>query len=374
MEAFVQHFYKFWIQLVLHEYQSEGSLVQRNAFLFPILVIILFTWLPLIPIGNPHNAALHSPMRSDSLEFNGTRAYAFLEAQCAFGPRPPGSDNLTRCGDYIIAALEAQGWPVIQQNWTYMETPLRNIIAGAATLPKIVLLAHYDTRPRADNEPNPANQSQHILGANDGGSGTAALLELAAVLPDTAKNSIVILLVDAEDSGGIGGWEWIVGSTHYVASLSPTQVAAIEAAILLDMMGDADLQLKREGSSTQSLVDAIWQTAATLGYGHLFQNIPGYTLVDDHRPFLQAGIPAVDIIDFDYPYWHTLEDTLDKCSPASLEAVGRVVEQFVQDQLTAPATFRNLLIELIAVGSIVIVCIVVVCLVYYWRQRRKRYH
>lgn len=308
-------------------------------------------------------------LRSDSLEFNGTSAFAHLGAQCAFGPRPPGSDNLTRCGNYIISTLEAQGWPVIQQNWTYMGTPLRNIIAGAVALPRIVLLAHYDTRPWADNEPNPQNQSQSILGANDGGSGTAALLELAAVLPDTAKNSVVLLFVDAEDSGGINGWEWIVGSTYYVSSLGANQVAMIEAAILLDMMGDADLQLKREISSTQSLVDALWQTAATLGYDHLFLNIPGYTIVDDHRPFLQAGIPAVDVIDFDYPYWHTLEDTLDKCSPVSLEAVGRVVEQFVQEQLATPAIFRIPLSWLIGIGSIFIVCIVAIGLVYYWRRR-----
>ncbi len=309
-------------------------------------------------------------IRSDSLEFNGTSAFAHLETQCAFGPRPPGSDNLTQCGNYIISTLEAHGWSVQQQNWTYMETPLRNIIAGAAASPRIVLLAHYDTRPRADHEPNPLNQSLPILGANDGGSGTAALLELAAVLPDAAKNSVVLLFVDAEDSGGINGWSWIVGSTHYVNSLSSNQKAMVEAAILLDMMGDADLQLKREGSSTQSLVDAIWQTAAKLGYSNLFLNIPGYTLVDDHRPFLQAGIPAIDIIDFDYPYWHTLADTPDKCSPASLEAVGRVVEQFVQEQLDTPSTFRIPLSWLIGIGSLFVVCIVI-GLVYYWRRRHK---
>lgn len=308
-------------------------------------------------------------IRSDSLEFNGTSAFAHLETQCAFGPRPPGSDNLTQCGNYIISTLEAYGWTVQQQNWTYMGTPLRNIIAGVAASPHLVLLAHYDTRPRADHEPNPLNQSLPILGANDGGSGTAALLELAAVLPEAAQNSVVLLFVDAEDSGGISGWDWIVGSTHYVNSLNAAQISMIEAAILLDMMGDADLQLKREGSSTPNLVDVLWHTAAELGYGHLFLDIPGYTLVDDHRPFLQAGIPAVDIIDFDYPYWHTLQDTPDKCSPASLEAVGRVVEQFVQEQLEAPSTFRTPLGWWISIGVACVVGIIVLGLVYYWRRR-----
>ena len=349
----------------------EGSLLHRSTSLFPLFVIIVFAGFPLIPIAEPPSASFQSQGSSGSLDFNGTRAFSYLEAQCAFGPRPPGSNNLTLCGNYIISVLDTQGWPVIQQNWTYQGTPLRNIIAGAAALPRIVLLAHYDTRPRADYESDPQNQSLPILGANDGGSGTAALLELAAVLPDEAKDSIVLLFVDAEDSGGINGWEWIVGSTHYVNNLIPNQVAAIEAAILLDMMGDADLQLKRERSSTQSLVDVLWQTAATLGYGHLFLNIPGYNLVDDHRPFLQAGIPAVDIIDFDYPYWHTLEDTPDKCSPESLEAVGRVVEQFVQEQLTTPTTFRNPLDWWIGIGSVCIICVLVVGLIYYWRRRSR---
>ncbi len=346
--------------------------LQRWNSLVSLLIITALVASPIIPIFETSYSLIpHPVVRSDSLEFNGTRAFAYLEAQCAFGPRPPGSDNLTRCGNYVISTLETLGWPVEQQNWTHMGTPLRNIIAGAADLPRIVLLAHYDTRPRADNEPDPINQSQHILGANDGGSGTAALLELAAVLPDTAKNSVVLLFVDAEDSGGINGWEWIVGSTYYVNSLIVNQVAMIEAAILLDMMGDADLQLKREGSSTPNLVDNLWETAANLGYDNLFQNIPGYTLVDDHRPFLQAGIPAVDIIDFDYPYWHTLEDTPDKCSPDSLEAVGRVVEQFVQEQLDSPLTFRNPLGWWIVIGSASLVCLVVIVVLYIRFRRSK---
>ncbi len=360
---------------ILHSRNSlRGDLLlQYRTPLVAFLLLIMFVVSPVITIPETSHSQLQRPStRSVSLEFNGTSAFAYLEAQCAFGPRPPGSENLTQCGDYIISILEAQGWPVQQQNWTYEGTPLRNIIAGAAASPRLVLLAHYDTRPRADHDPDPLNQSLPILGANDGASGTAALLELAAALPDTAKNTVVLLFVDAEDSGGINGWEWIVGSTHYVNNLSGIQVAMIEAAILLDMMGDADLQIKREGSSTQSLVDALWQTAAQLGYSHIFLNILGYTLVDDHRPFLQAGIPAVDIIDFEYPYWHTLEDTPDKCSPTSLETVGRVVEQFVEEQLDAPSTFRNPLGWWIGVGFLCVLCIIVVSLGYLWYRRSSK--
>ena len=150
----------------------------------------------------------------------------------------------------------------------------------------------------------------------------------------------MLLFVDAEDSGNYEGWEWIVGSTSFVNSLTDFQKNNIQAAVLLDMMGDADLQLMREQSSTQTLVNVIWGIAATMGLDDLFLDEPGFTMWDDHRPFLSVGIPAIDIIDFEYPYWHTQADTPDKCSPESLEAVGLVVEDFVQRQLVLPTSFR----------------------------------
>jgi Zn-dependent M28 family amino/carboxypeptidase len=205
----------------------------------------------------------------------------------------------------------------------------------------LVLLAHYDTRPYADREPNPADRTRHILGASDGASGVAALLELAAVLPEAAHDAVTLLFVDAEDSGGLAGWPWIVGSSHYVASLTVGQRAGIRAAVLLDMIGDIDLQVKRETHSSTVLVDDLWQIAADLNYSSIFLNVAGWALTDDHIPFLQAGIPAADIIDFDYTYWHTLADTPDKCSPTSLEAVGRVIEEYVSRQLVTPTTYSS---------------------------------
>jgi hypothetical protein len=312
-----------------------------------------------------------------SLEFNGTQAFTYLEAQCAFGPRPPGSSNLTACGDYIISALESNGWPVQTQTWSYRSTPLRNIIAGAIGLPRYVVLAHYDTRPVADMDPDPLNRSQPILGANDGGSGVAALLELSAVLPPEAKNYVVLLFVDAEDSGYVNDWDWIVGSTYYVNRLSLTQRLSIQAAVLLDMMGDADLQLRREQFSTPSLVNVLWQIAADLHYDALFLNSSGYSMLDDHRPFLDVGIPAVDIIDFEYPYWHTLADTPDKCSPASLEVVGRVVESFVEQQLITLTPFTPpsphvdpwFLIGLGITGSVMVVGLLI--FIIRWRKNQR---
>lgn len=308
------------------------------------------------------------------LEFNGTRAFTYLEDQCAFGPRPPGSSNLTACGDYIITSLENRGWDIQTQTWTYQDTPLRNIIAGASSSPRIVLLAHYDTRPIADMDPHPLNRTQPILGANDGASGVAVLVELASVLPEEAQNAVTLLFVDAEDSGNWNGWEYIVGSSYYVNSLTDHQKNNIQAAVLLDMVGDADLQLKRELSSTSPLVDAIWQLAAVLQYDDVFLDIPGYSIGDDHRPFLAAGIPAVDIIDFDYPPWHTLEDTPDKCSPESLDAVGQVVEDFIQQQLVAPTIFRVTdpwILPLFFALMVLVIVVIVLILLVIWQKRQR---
>ncbi len=317
-------------------------LTQSTRFIIPSFILVLSLLLGFGGVSfqvqsSSDNRAV-APVQY-SLEFNGTRAFTYLEGQCAFGPRPPGSNNLTECGDYIISVLEGKEWPVQTQTWIYQETQLRNIMAGAIAAPQYVLLAHYDTRPIADSDPDPLNHSQPILGANDGASGVATLMELAGVLPEEAKAVTMLLFVDAEDSGNYNGWSWIVGSTYFVDHLSQAQKSNIRAVILLDMMGDADLQLPREQSSTPALVDAIWQTASELEYSNIFLSSSGPYVIDDHRPFLLAGIPAVDIIDFNYPYWHTLEDTPDKCSAASLEAVGCVVEAFMETQFVTPTFF-----------------------------------
>ncbi|MHA2405754.1 MAG: M28 family peptidase [Candidatus Hermodarchaeia archaeon] len=314
-----------------HTHQSQIRTLTAFCILLMVFPLILHT------SGSPLNSLPRTISRGypvqEPLGFNGTRAFTYLEGQCAFGPRPPGSNNLTNCGDYIITTLESQNWSVETQTWIYQDTELRNIMAGDINSPEYILLAHYDTRPVADSDPDPLNRSKPILGANDGASGVATLMELAEVLPVEARAVTMLLFVDAEDSGNYNGWEWIVGSTYFVNSLNFEQKANIQAAVLLDMMGDADLQLPREGFSTDLLVDAIWQIAADLNYDDIFLNVAGPAMIDDHRPFLSAGIPAVDIIDFTYPYWHTLEDTPDKCSASSLEAVGQVIEAFLEAQL-----------------------------------------
>ena len=288
------------------------------------VVLLVILALSVIPINAQ---VVHTPI------FDGESAYDFLTGQCDFGPRPPGSENLSQCRTYIVETLESFNWTVSIQNFTYMETACANIIAtwSGTTDSPIVLGAHYDTRPNATSD-SLSNRSLPIMGANDGASGTAVLMELARILPISDRSKVELVFFDAEDSGGINGWDWIRGAVHYVSELSTNRISAIEAMVLADLVGDADLYLPKEGSSTDSLQNVIWSIADDLGYSSTFVDNAGSSVTDDHRPFLDAGIPAVDIIQVPFPsYWHTLEDTPDKCSADSLEKVGRVLEVFVVD-------------------------------------------
>jgi Zn-dependent M28 family amino/carboxypeptidase len=293
--------------------------------------------------------------------FDGTSAYDFLTGQCDFGPRPPGSENLSRCRTYIVETLESYNWTVSLQNFTYMDTECVNIIAtwNHTTDSPIVLGAHYDTRPNATSD-SPSNRSLPILGANDGASGTAVLMELARVLPLSNRSKVELVFFDAEDSGGINDWDWIQGAVHYVSVLSANRISTIEAMILVDMVGDANLYLPKEGTSTHSLQNSIWSIADNLGYSSTFVNTGGSSVIDDHRPFLDAGIPSVDIIQVPFPsYWHTLEDTPDKCSADSLEKVGRVLEVFIVDYNSETDVFVPNPPYVLYVTMIVLVVIVV---------------
>ena len=260
--------------------------------------------------------------------FDGQRAYDLVAQQLDFGPRFPGSEGGRRTGEWIQEQLEHAGWLVKVQSFNYHGIELRNFIgiAGPTDDPPVVLGAHYDTRPKADLDPSdPAAPGP---GANDGGSGVGVLLELAAAMPpETLPRAVWLVFFDAEDSGGIDGWEWIVGSSHFVETLQ----AEIEAAVIVDMVGDADLRLPLELNSTGTLQQEIWLTGRTLGYGAFVAEL-GPSILDDHTPFLRAGIPAVDIIDIEYPHWHTQADTLDKVSPASLEQVGRTLQTWLSRQ------------------------------------------
>jgi glutaminyl-peptide cyclotransferase len=255
--------------------------------------------------------------------FDGQRAYQYALDQCAIGPRPPGSDAGWATGDYIVTHLEELGWEVETQEFRYQGLALRNIIGKLGEGPMVILGAHYDTRPVADRDPEHLNEP--IIGGNDGASGVAVLLELADVLPDyELKNEVWLAFFDAEDMGRLDGWPWCVGSSYMAENLAVEP----EYVIVVDMVGDSQQELYYEGNSDAVLRRKVWGIASQLGYE---QFIPHrrHTITDDHLPFARRGIPAVDIIDFDYPYWHTIEDTCDKIGPGSLERVGRVLEELL---------------------------------------------
>jgi len=258
--------------------------------------------------------------------FDGQMAYAQVEAQCDLGFRPTGSEAGWATGDYIIAELEALGWAVETEEFEYRDTPVRNIIGKNEVDGSVIILgAHYDTRKRADME----DASVPVMGANDGGSGVAVLLELARTLDqDALRNEIWLAFFDAEDNGRLDGWDWCVGSSYMAANLEIVP----EAVVVVDMVGDADQQLYLEYNSDPTLQTHLWEIAATQGYSSTFISSYKHAMYDDHVPFVQRGITAVDIIDFDYPYWHTTQDTRDKVSAESLERVGRVLEVWLEEK------------------------------------------
>lgn len=322
-------------------------------------IVALLIALSLNPIST-HQFS-HTP------SFNGTNAYQYLVDQCDFGPRPPGSENLSQCRTMISETFEAAGWTVTFQNFTYREVECVNIIVTwASSLSSPVILgAHYDTRPEATADPDPANRSKPVLGANDGASGVAVLMELAQSIPEAIRSSVEIVLFDAEDSGNIDGWEWIQGSTYYVSQLSPTRIDSIQAMILVDMVGDENLQLPRESSSTRSLQNTIWNISTQLGHNDTFLESYGGSIVDDHRPFLDVGIPAVDLIHYPFPQtWHTLDDTPDKCSADSLQTVGEVLEVFVVEHASSGETFPTGDSTLLILGVAGVVMIFITPLLY----------
>jgi glutaminyl-peptide cyclotransferase len=264
-------------------------------------------------------------------EFDGAAAYEHVLAQMMLGPRPTGSDASRKTAEYIISQLTNFGWQVEVQEFTYKGIAARNIIGRAGRGPVAIIGAHYDTRRVADNDPNPALRQQPVPGANDGASGVAVLLELARVLNQKRLNNEVWLaFFDAEDNGRLDGWDFIAGSSEMARNLKVTP----EKVIVVDMIGDSDQQIYKERNSTPALVAEIWATAAALGYGNVFLPTAKWSIQDDHTPFLQRGIAAADLIDFDYPYWHTTQDTADKIAPASLERVGRLLQVLLEGHST----------------------------------------
>jgi len=274
------------------------------------------------------------------LEFKGKRAYQYLKEQCQFGPRYPGSPGHQALKKYLLDFFSTYTNLIKSQDFVWEDTTenlkleLSNMIASFYPEEKerVLLCAHWDTRPWADKDPNPANRSTPILGANDGASGVAVLMELATILSKRKpKYGVDLVLFDAEDYGSEDHPErWCLGSNYFSRNLGEYKASF---GILLDMVGDKDLQVYKEGYSSRyakEVVELVWRKAEELSIPNFRSEIKHF-MIDDHLFLIQAGIPCIDIIDFDYPYWHTLEDTPEKCSPESLEKVGKVLLKVLYD-------------------------------------------
>jgi glutaminyl-peptide cyclotransferase len=259
-----------------------------------------------------------------SPKFDGRRAFKDLEQIVALGPRPAGTLALAKTRAYITAQLEAAGLKVQEQAFdaatplgTTRMVNLRATIAGTGSGPTLLITGHYDTKLFKDAV---------FVGANDAGSSTAFLIELARVLAkQPAGVPIELVFFDGEEA--VVEWQGddnTYGSRHYVrAAQRDGSVKQIGAMILVDMVGERNPRFLRESQSTPWLTDIIWRRARALGRKEFVDD--STPIADDHVPFIEAGVPAVDIIDLDYPAWHTPQDTLDKLSPDSLQAVGDVL-------------------------------------------------
>ena len=270
--------------------------------------------------------------------FEADRAFKYLQKQCEFGPRPPGSVAHKQTRDYLVAELRKFAREVVTQDFTQQVTAgklnLTNIIAtfgpvGADLKPvhteKVLLAAHWDTRPFADRDPDPQKRHLPILGANDGASGVAILLELSRAFhlepPDV---QVIMVLFDGEDYGKTMS-EMLLGSRYFARNMDDRWRP--EYGILIDMVGDKDLDIYIEPNSARAapdIVKKVWNRAKKLRLKGIYAE-PGPAVMDDHIPLIRAGVKCIDIIDFNYPYWHSVEDTPDKCSPESLETVGKLL-------------------------------------------------
>lgn len=307
--------------------------------------------------GTSASAGADKPQQASALVFDADSAYAFTAAQTAFGPRVPGSEASERCGSWLAGKLRQMGAANIQeqraQATAYNGTPLRIRNITAQFNPqddnRVLLLAHWDSRPWADQEADAALRDQPIDGANDGASGVAVILEVARNL---AANGITrgvdVLFTDAEDYGrradddsplSASDNSWCLGTQHWVKN--PTlDLGAVRYAVLLDMVGGRDAVFHREMHSEylcKDLNDKMWQAARDAGQQARFANELGGAIVDDHIYLIQAGIPAIDIIESANaetgsfsPTWHTHADNISNIDPQTLKAAGIAVTNFLK--------------------------------------------
>ncbi len=293
---------------------------------FKLVVILLFSSLLVI------SCSKNFP------RFDSELAFKFLEEQCSFGPRNPGSEGHFLCKEYILETLQNYGAEVKTQEFTDsirgQSYEFTNIIASyfPERKSRIFLGAHWDTRPWADKDSLADNHDKPIIGANDAASGVAVLLATAKTINQNSASlaqGIDLLFFDAEDAGSYGKTgDWCLGSKYFAENYDGVEP---EAVIIVDMIGDKNLQINIESHSYRNspqLVAKIWGIADSYNFNEFKTKIK-YQIYDDHYPFLEKGFNAIDIIDFDYQYWHTMQDTPDKCSTESLHKVGNILIKYI---------------------------------------------
>lgn len=285
------------------------------------------------------------------IAFSADSAYAFCQQQCDFGPRTMNSEAHERCGQWIASTFQRFGLDVIEQRATlrgFDGTPLlgNNIIASyRPELPqRILVCAHWDSRPWADNDPDAANHSKPVMAANDGASGVAVMLELARLLSDSTQHTLPsvgvdFICFDAEDWGSDGVSDsWALGARHWAGNLHRAGYKA-RFGILLDMVGGQQARFFQEANSKNyapQVVNRVWRAAEVAGYSSFFPKEDGGYITDDHGPVNEvAGIPCIDIIPY-YPdcaessfgpTWHTVNDDMQHIDRQTLKAVGQTLVQ-----------------------------------------------
>jgi hypothetical protein len=281
-----------------------------------------------------------TPQKAAPATFDQARAWGDLVKQLSFGPRTPGVAGHIKGRDHIASELKLTCENVRLQEFTHIwsrgakRVTMWNVVGeqnwkNAKT--RVLLIAHWDTRPTADQEWDAAAARRPVMGANDGASGVAVLLELARVLKQTLPPDVGVtyLFTDGEDLGP-GLNEMFLGAVHFTKNMPSPRP---DYGILIDMIGDKNLEVPMEPNSMQyapDLVKAIYDHAAEVGLGRTFPKVVGPEIEDDHIPLNKAGLPTVDLIDFDYPAWHTLGDTVDKVSAESLGKVGKLLQTWLE--------------------------------------------
>jgi hypothetical protein len=284
-------------------------------------------------------------------EFNGRTAFSYVERQMSFGPRIPNKPGHRQTGDWLLSELRARADTVIVQEIRHVTRAggggggggggrsdtlrLRNFFArfNPKATERVLFLAHWDTRPMADHSENLGQQRLPVPGANDGASGVAVLLGVAdALKARPPAGGVDLLFVDGEDYGDFADTNDVLIGSRWFAAHQPAGYQPL-FAVLFDMVGDKDLQIFEEANSVAfapEVVQRVWRVADERGYGRQFVGSVRHTLTDDHVSLQKVGIHAIDVVDFDYPYWHTTEDTIDKVSAESLQIVGDVAVALVR--------------------------------------------